>query len=166
MAKQKPPNQQSHAVSQVAAAAKQAHSVQQQIVTTELQQYSGQIPPPDLLRGFDDLLPGTAARLIQWAEDEQQHRRHLEREAQASNIAAQQRQLTIAEYQSRSVFRSDLVGQVLGFAVCAACVAGAVWLAVQGQPGVAIALTVIPTGAVVMAFRNNLFSKKPPASGT
>lgn len=166
MAKQKPPSQQSHAVNQIAAAAQQSRPVQQQIVTAELQQYSGQIPPPDLLRGFDDLIPGTAARLIQWAEDEQGHRRHLESEAQSANIAAQQRQLAIAEYQSRAVFRSDLVGQVLGFAVCAACVVGAVWLAMQGQPGVAIALTVIPTGAVVLAFRNNLFTKKPPSSGT
>ena len=42
-------------------------------------------------------MPGTAARLIQWADYEQAHRRRLESEAQAANIKAQQRQLAIAE---------------------------------------------------------------------
>ena len=133
----------------------------QQVVTTQVQQYSGQIPPPDLLRSFDDLLPGTAKRLIQWAEEEQNHRRRLESGAQAANIDAQQRQISIAQYQSRGVFRSDIVGQVFGLVVCLSCISGAVLLALNGQPTVAGALTIIPTGAVIYAFRGHLFAKKP-----
>lgn len=165
MAKHRQPTPPNHAPSQVAAAAAQARPQTPTVITTELQQYSGQIPPPDLLRSFDALIPGTAARLIQWAEDEQAHRRRLESDAQAANIVAQQRQLAVNEYQSHGVFRSDMVGQLCGFAVCLACVAGVVWLGIAGQTGPAIALAAIPTGAVIMAFRSNLFAKKPAANG-
>lgn len=122
--------------------------------------YQGLIPHPAILQQFDDLIPGTAARIIQWAEDEQHHRRGLERQAHEANIAAQQRQLAIAEAQSRAVFKSDLVGQVLGFVVCLACVGGAVWLAMQGHYWVAGTLAAIPTAAVIQAFRVGAFAKK------
>lgn len=155
---------------QVAAAAAQ-HTLQggnQQpvTVTAQIQKYAGAIPHPDILERFDEVIPGTAAKIIKWAEDEQQHRRAMESQAQAANIDAQARQVAIAEYQMRGVFRSDMVGQVFGLIVCVACIAGAIWLAVMGQASVAIALSVIPTGAVIYAFRGNLFSRKPkePAS--
>ena len=106
-----PPPRQSQTASAVAAATQPL--LQQVVTTTQVQQYSGQIPPPDLLRGFDDLLPGTAARLLQWADDEQMHRRRLESDAQAANIDAQRRQFSIADYQSKGVFRSDMVGCAL-----------------------------------------------------
>jgi uncharacterized membrane protein len=160
----KPPIPKPPVANALAAAAQQSlpshGQLQQQVLTTAVQQYSGQIPPPDLLRGFDELIPGTAARLIQWAEDEQAHRRSMEAEAQAANIDAQRHQLEIADRQSRSVFRSDILGQIFGFLVCAGCIAGAVALALNGQAGVAVALTVIPTGAVIYAFRGSLFAKK------
>lgn len=152
------PNQAHNAVA--AAAQQQMHHQLQPVVTTQVQQYSGQIPPPDLLKSFDDIIPGTAARLIQWAEDEQTHRRRLESDAQAANIAAQQRQLETTAAQVKGVLRSDLIGQVFGFLVCVVCVGGAIYLAVNGQPGVGAALTVIPTGAVIYAFRGQIFGKK------
>ncbi len=147
--------------SPVAAATAHQFLPQTQVVTTtEVQQYQGQIPHPDVLRGFDELMPGTAVRLVQWAEDEQKHRQALEVQAQAANIEAQKRQLDIAEYQSHSVFRSDLVGQICGVVVCLACIGGAVALALAGHTGVALALTAIPTGAVIYSFRGNLFAAK------
>ena len=53
--------------------------------------YSGQVPPPEILEGFDRLVPGTAARIIAWAEEEQSHRHRLEHDAQAANIESQRR---------------------------------------------------------------------------
>ncbi len=117
------------------------------------QEYHGVIPPPLILQQFDDLIPGTAARLIQWAEDEQRHRQMLERDAQVANIEAQKKQLAIAERQARAIFLSDALGQCLGFVVCLGCVVGAIWTAVAGQTAVAIALAALPTAAVIQAFR-------------
>lgn len=43
-----------------------------QTVTTH---YQGSVPHPDILRGFDAVVPGTAARLVKLAEEESAHRR-------------------------------------------------------------------------------------------
>ncbi len=132
---------------------------QQQIIERR-EAYQGLIPPPVILQQFDELIPGTAARLIQWAEDEQHHRQSLEREAQDANICAQRRQLDIADRQARSVFWSDMLGQAFGFVVCLACVTGAIALALQGHTATAIALAAIPTAATIQAFRTGVFTGK------
>lgn len=132
---------------------------QQQIIERR-HEYHGLIPPPVILQQFDELIPGTASRLIQWAEDEQRHRQNLEREAQDANISAQRRHLEIAGEQTRAVARSDVLGQSLGFAVCLMCIGGAVWLALSGQPWVAGVLAGIPTAAVIQAFRSGVFASK------
>ena len=53
---------------------------EQQLVIQQ-SQYTGQIPHPDILKQFDQLIPGTGAKLIRWAEEEQEHRRSMERAA-------------------------------------------------------------------------------------
>ena len=77
--------------------------------------YQGAIPHPGVLRGMDELVPGTAAKLIKLAEDESLHRRKLELMAMEANVSAQQSQLDINLRQNRAVFRSDMIGQVAGF---------------------------------------------------
>lgn len=41
--------------------------------------WAGPYPPPDLLRGYEDVLPGSADRIISMAERQQEHRHSLER---------------------------------------------------------------------------------------
>ena len=139
------------------------------VITIEQQTYQGNIPPPALLRDFDAIVPGAAQKILVWAEEEQLHRRKLEIATTEANIEAQKRQLSIAEfqassqsdlatYQSRSVNRSDLVGQAAGFVVCITCVVGACYLAVTGHEWVGAALAAIPTAAIVKSFRGKLWS--------
>lgn len=122
--------------------------IQAQTVT----HYQGLIPPPDFLRGLDELVPGTAERLIRLVSEESQHRRDIEIKITNANISAQQTQLQIASQQSKAVFRSDLIGQIAGLFVCIICVAGAVYLGVQNHHAPAIALAAIPTAAIIRAF--------------
>lgn len=121
-------------------------------VVTAAQLYEGPIPHPDQLAGFERLVPGTAARLIDMALEESRHRRGQEEAALRANVAAQQKQLEIATYQGQAVFRSDLVSQLLGFIITAACVVGAVYLAINGHDAVAALLCAVPTGALIQAF--------------
>jgi uncharacterized membrane protein len=121
-------------------------------VQSQTQVYQGPVPHPSLLKQFDDIVPGTAARMIALAEDESRHRRHQEELVNSGNIAAQAKQLAIADYQTKAVFRSDMIGQIAGIAVSLSCIAGAVYLATQGQWKVAIALAALPTAAVIQAF--------------
>jgi uncharacterized membrane protein len=54
--------------------------------------YQGAIPPPEMLKGFDDLVPGSAERLIALAEQESLHRRSLEMQTLQANIVSQNHQ--------------------------------------------------------------------------
>ena len=119
---------------------------------TKTQVFEGPVPHPDILNGFEQVIPGSAREILDMAQAEALHRRTLEVQATQANIEAQRRQLDLAAYQSRAVFRSDTVGQVFGLIVSLACVAGAVYLALHGQPWVAGALAGIPTAAVIQAF--------------
>lgn len=134
-----------------------------QQVTFQQTHYQGDIPPPALLRQFDDMVPGTAARLIGWAEAEAEHRRAMERDSLQGNLAAQAAQVEIARYDSKATFRGAVLGQLCGLAVCILCVAGAIWEGDQGNTGVAIALAAIPTAAVIRSFGVTLpsFGRKP-----
>jgi uncharacterized membrane protein len=149
----KPPTSQRGNKPPSRAPAAPAEPVQAQQVTIHQQtHYSGDIPPPGLLRQFDELLPGTAARLIGWAETEAEHRRAMEKAALDGNLAAQAAQMEIARYDSKASYRGGILGQLCGLAVCVLCVAGAVWCALHGHTAVALALAAIPTAAVIRSF--------------
>lgn len=119
---------------------------------TQTQVYEGPVPHPDIMAGFERLVPGAAREMFDLARVESEHRREMEKLANEANVAAQSRQLALAEYQAKSVFRSDLVGQFCGLVVAVGCVVGAVFLALNDQPWVAGLLASIPTAAVIQAF--------------
>jgi uncharacterized membrane protein len=41
--------------------------------------FSGPLPPPDILRRYDEVVPGAAERILVMAEQQARHRRNLER---------------------------------------------------------------------------------------
>jgi len=88
------------------------------VATQTVTHYQGAVPPPEILRGIDEIVPGAAARLIALAEQESNHRRSLEVKTIEANIAAQVAQVQINEQQTKAVFRSDMMGQIAGFLVC------------------------------------------------
>jgi len=116
------------------------------------QLYQGPIPHPDVLAKFDDRVPGTAVRLINLAVEESEHRRKMEETAMSANVQTQSRNVSIAEYQSKAVFRSDTISQILGAIVTTSCVVGAVYLASNGHEGIAALLCAVPTGALIQSF--------------
>lgn len=44
-----------------------------------VQRYTGPMPPPELLRGYDDIVPGAAERIVRMAEQEQDFRHEVTR---------------------------------------------------------------------------------------
>lgn len=52
-------------------------------------QYSGPIPPPEMLRGFDEVLPGAANRILAMAERQETHRHSLETAHVRGNMISQ-----------------------------------------------------------------------------
>ena len=124
-----------------------------QISITQQDRFQGPIPPPELIERYDALVPGTAKRLIDLAVEESLHRRAIESNTNQANIAAQRKQGEIASYQTRAVFRSDMLGQAAGAIVSLGCIGGAVYLGLNNHEVAAAALCAIPLAAVIQALR-------------
>lgn len=65
---------------------KNNHS-QGQIVRQEVaMSFSGPLPPPEILKKYDEILPGAAERIIKMAEKQAEHRQLLEQQVIKSDI--------------------------------------------------------------------------------
>lgn len=69
------------------------------VTTIEEQQYLGPIPPPEILNGFEQIVPGAAERILAMAEENGKHQREMEKKA-----------LAVA-------FRTVLIGQIFGLVI-------------------------------------------------
>lgn len=116
--------------------------------------FEGPIPPPALLREYNQILPGAAERIIAMAENEGRHRQALENKAVDANIEAQKEQLSINKQQVTSTFRSDTLGQTFGFLISAGCIVGSIVSGLHNLTALSLALAAIPSAAIVKAFLN------------
>lgn len=62
----------------------QKNDPNQLAVTT--QQYSGPIPPPNILEGFERIVPGSAERILRMAEQNSEHQQAIEKLALTSRF--------------------------------------------------------------------------------
>jgi uncharacterized membrane protein len=93
--------------------------------------FSGPLPPPDILQGYNDVVPGAAERILKLAEGQTAHRQDLE----------------------KRVIKSDIIKSYLGlgaaFILALAMIVGGCLVAYHGATtGHAVAGGVIATGAV------------------
>ena len=50
-----------------------------QVVEEVIQsEFSGPIPPPSIINGYEEVVPGSADRIIRMAEKQSEHRQHME----------------------------------------------------------------------------------------
>jgi uncharacterized membrane protein len=94
---------------------------------TSVQSFSGPLPPPEILRKFDEIIPGAAERILKMAEEQSAHRKELEKRVIESDI-------------SRSKW-----GQILGFAIA---IVGLIVSALVAIYGNAIAGSIIGVGTL------------------
>lgn len=83
--------------------------------SVELSSYSGPLPHPDTLRGFEEIVPGSATRIFMQFEEQSAHRRSMEA-AVITSGAFSQRMGTVS---------ASLIGL--------AGVAGGLWLTHEGK---------------------------------
>ncbi|MDE2188438.1 MAG: DUF2335 domain-containing protein [Patescibacteria group bacterium] len=94
---------------------------------SKVESFSGPLPHPDLLKKFEEVVPGSAERIIKMAEEQSLHRKELESKVIDSNI-------------SRSKW-----GQILGFIIAIAGLIVACLVAIYGN---AIAGGIIGVGTL------------------
>jgi uncharacterized membrane protein len=63
------------------------------IESTQHLRFAGPLPPPNILRGYDEIVPGAAERILTMAENQQSHRMHLESSVIEENCKSQRRGL-------------------------------------------------------------------------
>ncbi|MGS2742953.1 DUF2335 domain-containing protein [Halomonas sp. LS-001] len=110
-------------------------------ISTTTSAFRGPLPPPSILRDYENIVPGSAAKIIDWADSEREHRHRTE--------------TTIV----RAETTRDLRGQILA-AIVALAAFGLAGLALfLDHAGVAALITAIDISGLVAAFiygrRNN-----------
>jgi uncharacterized membrane protein len=105
------------------------------------QSFSGPIPPPSLLEGYESILPGAAERILALAESEAQHRRDIERQVTRANIR-------LAKGEHYQVY----LGQVLAFLLALVFIGGGVFLIHGGKSIVGSFFSAAALIAIVAAF--------------
>lgn len=104
-------------------------------ITSVVAEYtSGPLPPPSMLRGYEDVLPGAADRIFTLMEQQSTHRQELES--------------TVLDQNSRSRDR----GQIFAFVLCALVIGGGFGAIYLGQSLVGMAAIIIAVGGVAATF--------------
>lgn len=65
----------------------QQHNQNGGVIVRQSQTFSGPLPHPEILKKFDEVVPGAAERIIKMAEDQSAHRKDLEKKVIESDIA-------------------------------------------------------------------------------
>ncbi len=65
---------------------KEKQEIVTNIFSVAASSFSGPIPPPEILKGYEEVLPGSANRLLIMLEEQNQHRRDMEKNIIQSDI--------------------------------------------------------------------------------
>lgn len=105
------------------------------------QSFSGPIPPPALLEGYESILPGAAERILALAEREAAHRHEIEKQVTDANIR-------LAKGEHYQVY----LGQGLAFLLALVFISGGVFLIHGGKSIVGSFFSAAALIAIVAAF--------------
>jgi uncharacterized membrane protein len=97
-------------------------------------QFTGPIPPPEILLKYNDALPSAAERIVAMAESQLKHRQTIERQVIESNCKAQQR------------------GPIYGLVVCLAAIGGGIYLIHSGQSAAGLVSIISALAGLAIVF--------------
>jgi uncharacterized membrane protein len=103
--------------------------------------YSGALPPPEMLKQFEEILPGLAERIVCRMEKQSEHRMSLESKVVSAQLSESKR------------------GQWLGFIIAILFLGASIWLAHEGHIEVASILggtTIIGLVTVFVIGKNKM----------
>lgn len=130
----------------------QVHNEIRQAIRHVTAEFSGPLPPPDILRQYEDVSEGLSERLISLVEKEADFRRKMEERYLEAQIEFKSRSLEIS---SLEVKRGQVFGLTIG---CVALVCGLItaWI---GHP---VAGTLLGSGTILGLVSAFLYGRKTP----
>lgn len=124
----------------------------QKLTEVSVQHFTGPMPHPDIVQGYESVCPGAAERIIRNFELEAEHRRSMDRNVLEAEVAADIR---------RS--REHQRGQYCALAVATLALLAAVALGVYNQQWAAAIVAAVGVGSIVAAFLRD--RKADPENG-
>jgi uncharacterized membrane protein len=109
-------------------------------------------PSPAILAEFDQLVPGSAEKIIESYIEEGHHRRRIENSITKANIHAQGQQVDQQKRRVNAINDSDFRGHVMGFLVCALSILGAIYAGIKNLDALSLMLALFPTVVLVKEF--------------
>ncbi len=82
------------------------------------EQFSGPLPPPAILKKYDEVVPGAAERIIKMAEEQSRHRQSLEAKVISSDVV------------------NSRLGLLFGFIIGISTIVGGMYLALNDKQSV------------------------------
>lgn len=122
------------------------------VIATKTEISSGPMPHPDLVKGYDDIIPNGAERIMRMAEKEQENRFQERKEIRDTN-----REIAISKlkYVSR--------GQIMGFVLALIMLGLATLFVFTNHEGIAYFLFSIGTVSLVALFLQAFISPRQKA---
>ncbi|MFH1429303.1 MAG: DUF2335 domain-containing protein [Candidatus Margulisiibacteriota bacterium] len=110
------------------------NKIKQVIKSVEMFAMSGPLPPPQILAGYENVLKGSADRIITLTELQSKHRQELEKQAVNSDIL------------------NEKIGMILAFIISMTITCGGLGLLYVGQSIVGLASVIMPLATLSGVF--------------
>ena len=104
--------------------------------------FQGPLPPPQILHQYDEIVPGSAERIISSFENQVQHRQELEKKVITSDI------------------RQSYFGAVLGFIIALSAIGSGTFLAYIGRPTEGIAAIITALAGIIGVYGFGSYQRK------
>lgn len=105
------------------------------------QHFSGPIPPPNIIEGYENVLPGAADRIIKMAEQQSSHRQQMEQ--------------VKVHAESRDSFLGVIFAFILGIGCLGACIIMVIKVPVAAGAICGSVIGVTGIGSIVSSFLKN-----------
>ena len=110
--------------------------------------WGGVLPPPEVLKRYEDIVPGAASRILQAVEQEQRHRQSREREAREQETLALE---TAQEAQVKGA-QWRFISFLVIYALSILGIAGGIYIILVGPQWWGLAVCVAHIAAMLAAF--------------
>jgi uncharacterized membrane protein len=114
--------------------------------------FSTPLPPPEILAGYNDAIPGLGREVVEMLKAESEHRREGDREERARLKFQQERELDLIERDLKEGWVVQRRGQWLAFAIALVGVCGGGMIAFLGSPAAGGSIGVAAIGTLAVAY--------------